>query len=243
MKWPAGSRDLVNSHRKETNERLVVMARDDDDQEAYSELYRRSIFVARRVMFQRMRGYDETARLDMAHDSVSKALLKLHLYRGEAKYSTWLTRVLMNEAAMETRKPKRFTLSLDHRATNENGEEIDFQIADDNALTAVFEGVEQEECRVYVNAVLSGMKDTVFKKALVLRFLFEYSTTEIAEHMEISIGAVKSYLHRGLEKARKVMIETGKTKCQPCEVADKFRFADVEINNVPMCKGCAANGP
>src|ERR1700733_12075061 len=86
---------------------------------AFEQLYRR---YSRRVysLCFRMVKNDSEAE-DLTQEAFLQLFRKIHTFRGEAKFSTWLHRLTLNLVLMRRRKKRHPELSLD--STLESGEE------------------------------------------------------------------------------------------------------------------------
>ena len=130
---------------------------------------------------------------DVAQDTLVKALARLHQFRRESAFGTWLIQIATNEARMRNRKQWRVPMmSLTH---NKRDEETyvpkDFEDWRDIPSTAL-ERVEVREA--LVNALASLAQH--YREAFVLRDMHELSISQTAGILGISPGAVKSRLRR-----------------------------------------------
>jgi RNA polymerase sigma-70 factor, ECF subfamily len=130
---------------------------------------------------------------DVAQDTLVKALARLHQFRRESTFGTWLIQIAINEARMRNRKQWRVPMmSLTH---NKRDEETyvpkDFEDWRDIPSTAL-ERVEVREA--LVNALASLAQH--YREAFVLRDMHELSISQTAGILGISPGAVKSRLRR-----------------------------------------------
>jgi RNA polymerase sigma-70 factor (ECF subfamily) len=146
-------------------------------------------------------------RLSMqdAEDAVQQTMLKawqgLGGFRGESRFATWITRVLMNEVFQFQRKRARMRLE---------------EMGDANALTAVLEAGSamtrrqmSQEQRLLVNernrlvhAALRSLPESL-RSVLLMQFFDERSLEEIAAEMERPVATVKSRRHRARLELRK----------------------------------------
>ena len=81
-----------------------------EDQNAFGELVRRYQSPVRGFLTRMTRG-DEHLADDLAQETFLKAWKKLHTFRGDARFSTWLFGIAFNEFRAAARSRK--TLSLD----------------------------------------------------------------------------------------------------------------------------------
>jgi RNA polymerase sigma-70 factor (ECF subfamily) len=136
---------------------------------------------------------NETEAEDVAQEAILRAYRKLGSFRGDAKFSTWLIAITLNEARTRLRDNKRATFdSLD----NHDSEEGDYTPA---ALTdwreVPSEALERQEIRELMRKAVAELPDS-FRQVVILRDMEELSVNETAEALGISISLVKVRLHR-----------------------------------------------
>lgn len=134
---------------------------------------------------------------DLAQEAFLHALEKIGLYRFQASFYTWLFRIAVNLALSHRRKNRRAVLSL-HDGT---GEWADARLADRRFKRAADEDagpLGRLSARELQDRVLQGLNalDDDYRAVIVLRDIESFDYQEIAEVLEISIGTVKSRLHR-----------------------------------------------
>jgi len=130
---------------------------------------------------------------DIRQDVLFKAFSKLHQFRGNALFSTWLYRIAVNEVHQHFRRLRgEHTVALsDHESQlPSNGP---------HAL-AIFE---EESTRVAVDRTLARMPDAD-RKALVLFHMNELSIAETAQQLNMHCSTVKSRLLRARVRLRRV---------------------------------------
>jgi RNA polymerase sigma-70 factor (ECF subfamily) len=181
-----------------TDEQLVDAARA-GEQGAFSELFTRHHGRLLKLALQhRLTAQD-------AEDAVQQTMLKawqgLAGFRGESRFATWITRVLMNEVFQSQRKRARMRLE---------------EMEDVTTLTAVLEAgstrsrrpISQEqrlllmERNRLVHAALRSLPESL-RSVLRMQFFDERSLEEIAAHMERPVATVKSRRHRARLELRK----------------------------------------
>jgi RNA polymerase sigma-70 factor (ECF subfamily) len=181
-----------------TDEQLVTAARAGNEG-AFSELFTRHHGRLLKLALQhRLTAQD-------AEDAVQQTMLKawrgLGSFRGESRFATWITRVLINEVFQSRRKRARMRLE---------------EMADATTLTAVLEAgsarsrrpISQEqrlllmERNRLVHAALRSLPESL-RSVLRMQFFDERSLEEIAAEMERPVATVKSRRHRARLELRK----------------------------------------
>jgi len=141
---------------------------------------------------------------DVAQDTFVKTLARLHQFRKESSFGTWLIQIAINEARMRNRKQWRVPMiSLTH---NKHGKDTrvpkDFEDWREIPST-VRERVEVREALVKALGSLAQQ----YREAFVLRDIHELSISETSAALGISPGAVKTRLRRARLKLRDMLAQ------------------------------------
>lgn len=145
---------------------------------------------------------------EVTQDAMLKIIQHIDTFRSEAQITTWMTRIVMNQAITRLRRRKRRDhASLDSTRSNAP--------ASDQAspLKKVLQDHREHEPAQHVQAsemidqLLSAIDrlDTDFRAVLVLRDLEEMDYQQIADTLEIKVGTVKSRLFRARLALRQEM--------------------------------------
>jgi RNA polymerase sigma-70 factor (ECF subfamily) len=175
----------------------LVAAAKNGNREAFDILVERHeqriFFVARRITRTR-----EDAE-DVVQQSFQKAFTHLRQFEARSAFSTWLTRVAINEALMLQRKAHglREVLIDD---LNGNEETITALEVPDSGQTPEVNYSQRERQRILFSAMNELPHRT--RRAIQLRELDEHSTKETARILGISVGAVKGRVFHGRRKLR-----------------------------------------
>src|SRR5216683_2883894 len=129
---------------------------------------------------QRMTRNREDAE-DVVQQSFQKAFIHLKKFEGESLFSTWLTRIAINEALMLLRRKRGSRDVPIAESTTEDEIALPLDIPDEPGGS--------------VHALTPGMR-----KAIQLRDLDERSTEETAQVMGLSVGAVEAREVNGRRK-------------------------------------------
>lgn len=137
---------------------------------------------------------------DIVQQSFQKAFLHLHQFEGRSSFSTWLTRVAINEAQMLYRKSGN-TREVSIDDLNKNAEtatplEIPDSAPDPEAAYS------KREWRRMLSFALNELPHRT-RRAIQLRDLDDRSTEETARIMGMSVGAVKARIFQGRKRLRK----------------------------------------
>jgi RNA polymerase sigma-70 factor, ECF subfamily len=180
----------------EITETLVAAAKA-GDLEAFEVLVerheRRIFFVARRIT-----GTREDAE-DVVQQTFQKAFTHVCKFEERSSFSTWLTRIAINEALMLLRKGRGLReVSIDDASGNEETA-VGLEIPDSGpSPESSYSQREREEILFSsLNELSHGTR-----RAIELRELDGRSTQETARVMGISVGAVKARVFHGRRKLR-----------------------------------------
>ena len=175
---------------------LVAAAKSGDSQafEILVGLHRHRIFavVSR---FARIREDAE----DIVQLSFQKAFVHLPKFEGKSTFSTWLTRIAINEALMWLRRKRASPeVSIEESDTaNESAQPMDFPDSHPSPEDSCLHGERRRVLAAAMNELSPGMRT-----AVELRDLSELSTEETARVMELSVEAVKGRLFHARKKLR-----------------------------------------
>jgi RNA polymerase sigma-70 factor (ECF subfamily) len=150
---------------------------------------------------QRMTRNREDAE-DVVQLSLQKAFIHLKKFEGESLFSTWLTRIAINEALMVLRKRRgtREVPIAESSTEDETALPLDIPDAGPNPEDSCLQREQERILSAAVNELSPGMR-----RAIELRELGELSTGETAQAMGLSEGAVKARVFHGRKKLRQTL--------------------------------------
>jgi RNA polymerase sigma-70 factor, ECF subfamily len=130
----------------------------------------------------------------VAQEAVLKAFKGLSRFRQEAKFSTWLIQITINEARMKSRKNRHYLYeSLDEGQQNEEGDYIPKDFADWREIPS--EALEQRELREALTKALESLPEK-YRTVLILRDVQHLTIDETAKALGLSEANVKTRLSR-----------------------------------------------
>ena len=137
---------------------------------------------------------------EIAQEALFKAFKNLSRFRGDAKFSTWIVQIAMNEARQCIRRQKRAAeQSLECGTENEEGDYTHIDFADWREIPS--EALHRKELRKVLNNAISSLKP-IYRDVLVLRDIQHFSVAETAESLCISEASVKTRLSRARFQVR-----------------------------------------
>lgn len=135
---------------------------------------------------------DSAEAEDAAQEVMIKAYRGLASFRGDAKFSTWLTSITMNEARSRLRKSAKARVeSLDD--TEQEGDYTPFLIADWREIPS--EALERDELAKLIERAIEELPPT-YREVFLLRDKEEMSIEEIAQAVGVKPNLVKVRLFR-----------------------------------------------
>ena len=154
---------------------------------------------------------DEQEAEDVMQQAYVNAFTHLRQFNGSAQFSTWLTRIAINEALARVRRQGRYE-ALDDDLSN----------VEPFMSTNPVPNPERQAFVGELRGLLEWAIDTLpdgMREVFVLRDVEGLSTAEVAESLEVSEDVVKTRLSRGRAALRRALLErTG------ASAPEAFRF-------------------
>jgi RNA polymerase sigma-70 factor (ECF subfamily) len=152
---------------------------------------------------------------DLVQDVFMQLLRKIHTFRGESAFSTWLHRLAVNLVLMRLRKKPPPMVSIE--ATTDLDDETSLLTIDLGAPDLVLEGsvdrVSLERC---IELLPGG-----YRAIFVLHDIQGYQHNEIAEMVGHSVGNSKSQLHKARVRLRELLHEVQREKARDERLAGR----------------------
>ena len=134
---------------------------------------------------------NETNAQDLVQDTFVEALRSVHRFRGQSSFYTWLHSILLNLTRHHRRDNRR--LIFDNELATQDVPVVDEQAASLDLETAISE----------LKRALRQLSDP-HREVLVLRYYEQMKIDEIARHVGVSTGTVKSRLHYAVREMQKL---------------------------------------
>jgi len=182
-----------------TDETLVAAAKRGDEN-AFETLVRRHrprIF-ALALRYTRVREDAE----DVVQQALQKAFIYLKSFEGKSSFSTWITRIAINEALMWLRRARALReVSVDNLSSED--ETVPALEIPDRSPDPEAEYLQREGLQILFTAI--GELRPGMRTAIKLRELDELSTRETARRMDLSLSTVKARVFQGRKKLRETL--------------------------------------
>jgi RNA polymerase sigma-70 factor (ECF subfamily) len=179
-----------------TDEELVLLARQGDP-DAFDQLVVRHQSAVYRAALAALRAPEDAE--EVAQDALVRAWSKLHRFRGDSSFKTWLLTITWNQAMSRRRSLAawfRRAASLDVVA-----EPIDARRQQD---VAVHDAQLQDHARRAIQSLTTKLRD-----ALLLAQSGDHSYDEIAAMLGIPVGTVKWRVSEARRKVREQLTRLG----------------------------------
>ncbi|MBI4366808.1 MAG: RNA polymerase sigma factor [Deltaproteobacteria bacterium] len=172
------------------DEELVGRARKRDEAavRAITRRYNRRLFrIARGIL------RDDAEAEDVVQETYARAFTGLDLFRGDASFGTWITRIAMNEALGRLRR-RRPTVDWETYGENRmQAQIIDFPVSAGSKDPE--KTMAQAEIRVVLERVIDELPDS-FRAVFVARIVEGMTVEETADLFGLKPETVKTRLHR-----------------------------------------------
>jgi len=176
------------------DEALVVAARAGDEP-AFESLVKRHQAKILALALRYTRNPEDAQ--DVVQQSFQKAFVSLRKFEGKSSFSTWLTRIAINEALMLLRRRRALREVFVDDSSREEGTVAGVEIPDTNqdaeAKYAQLEGVR------ILSAAITQLSPAL-RAAIELHDLGELTARETAHRMDLSVSAVKARVFHGRKK-------------------------------------------
>ena len=150
--------------------------------------YERRVYAAALAILR-----NETDAEDVAQEAMLKALANIRSFRAEARFSTWLIQITVNEALMRRRRERTVVMEgMDDRRDDE-ADYAPRDFADWREIPS--EALERKEVRQKLAEALASL-DRKYREVFVLRDMEQLNIQETAEALGISVASVKTRLLR-----------------------------------------------
>jgi RNA polymerase sigma-70 factor (ECF subfamily) len=182
---------LNNPEQGMTRERDLIAQVQRGRSDLFYELvrpYERRVYAAAMAILR-----NEADAEDTVQEAMLKALANIRQFRAEARFSTWLIQITVNEALMRRRRERtRMMEAIDDRR-EEEGDYTPRDFADWREIPS--EALERKEVRQKLASALASL-DRKYRQVFVLRDMEQLNIQETAEALGISVASVKTRLLR-----------------------------------------------
>jgi RNA polymerase sigma-70 factor (ECF subfamily) len=181
-------------------EQMLVVAARNGDEQAFETLFKRHQQKILRVVLRYAHVREDAE--DIVQQSFQKAFVYLHKFEGKSSFSTWLTRIAINESLMLLRHDRALREIPIDDPHDQLGAVSAMEIADTSPDPET-NYLRRERAQI-LSETLGNLRPGM-RKAIELREFAELSTEETARRMGVSVAAIKGRLFHGRKKLRKTL--------------------------------------
>jgi RNA polymerase sigma-70 factor (ECF subfamily) len=176
---------------------LVALMREGDETAIRTVIQRNN-----QRLFRIARGIlkDDAEAEDAVQEAYVRAFTRLTDFRGEARFSTWLTRIVINEALGRLRVRRPVVPWAEETEAEASGQIVQFPML--STQPDPERAMAQHEIHHLLERAIDALPDA-FRIVLIARVIEEMSIEETSELFGIRPETVKTRLHRARDMLRK----------------------------------------
>jgi RNA polymerase sigma-70 factor (ECF subfamily) len=186
---------LKNPPQTATREQDLILSVQRGQHELFYQLvrpYERRVYAAALAILRNEHDAEDTAQ-----EAMLKAFANIRQFRAEARFSTWLIQITVNEALMRRRRERTVPMEgLDGLRSGRGDDESEYaprDFADWREIPS--EALERKEVRLLLAEAL-GTLDRKYREVFMLRDMEHLNIQETAEALGITVASVKTRLLR-----------------------------------------------
>ena len=160
--------------------------------------HERSVYVMALSLLQ-----NEADAEDAAQEAFLKAFRNLANFRGDAKFSTWLISITLNEARSRLRSRKNVKIESLDESPDGQDHVSPALLRDWREIPS--EALERKEIRLLLQHAVADLP-SIYREVFLLRDVEELSVNESAEALGITVASVKVRLHRARIMLQKKLV-------------------------------------
>jgi RNA polymerase sigma-70 factor (ECF subfamily) len=131
---------------------------------------------------------------DLVQDIFLQVYCEIGRFRFESQFSTWLTRVVINECRKKLRQRKRQKQAF-----------VEYSASSKDAFAGVIApSVQQQGRNAFLHKAVGGLSEK-HRLVVILKYFGGHSCEEIADILGCKLGTVYSRLHNALRRLRDCM--------------------------------------
>jgi RNA polymerase sigma-70 factor (ECF subfamily) len=215
-------------------EQILVVAAKNGDEQAFETLFKRHRQKILRVVLRYAHVREDAE--DIVQQSFQKAFVYLHKFEGKSSFSTWLTRIAINESLMLLRHGRALREVLVDDRGEAEGNATSLEVADSSPDPEA-SYLRRERAQI-LSETLRNLRPGM-RKAIELRELAELSTEETARRMGVSVAAVKARLFHARKKLQEKLSRY--MKSNPTHGKNTTGLGDT-AGHIPQHRLCNVSG-
>jgi RNA polymerase sigma-70 factor (ECF subfamily) len=172
------------------------------DQEAFAELVTCHQRYVYNLAYRLLRDADEAE--DLAQEAFLRAWQGLSSFRGEAKFTTWLYRIVTNLCYNRLTSLRRQLLNIGLEEAENPSAPLALPSNEEPAAA-----VAAAEQRAFLHRQIAALP-AKYQLVITLFYLQEFSYQEIAQVLDLPLGTVKTHLFRARERLKRQIQASGR---------------------------------
>jgi RNA polymerase sigma-70 factor, ECF subfamily len=196
---PAEASSLVRPVENQAEATLIRRIRNGERELFYDLVrpYERRVYAATLAILR-----NEADAEDAAQEAVLKAFKNFRQFREEARFSTWLIQIAVNEARVRRRREHADVMEPLADQRDEDAGHTPRDFADWREIPS--ESLERKEIREKLVEALASLGEK-YREVFILRDVQQLSIEETAKALDISIASVKTRLLRARLMLRELL--------------------------------------
>lgn len=173
------------------DEQQLILQSKEGNVQAFRLLVQRYMKQAYNIAYGVVNHHDEAE--DIAQESFVRIYQSLKSFRGDAEFSTWMYRIVMN-------------CSLNRMSQKKNKVRYEVPMVDNMQVQVGCSHTpnHQPDVQMHIERAIHRLP-TLQRAVVILRHLNGLSTKQVSGILQCSEGTVKTHLHRGLKKMRTML--------------------------------------
>jgi RNA polymerase sigma-70 factor (ECF subfamily) len=210
-------RTVPACNRTASAETCLLAAARAGDTAAFEQLVAQHERRLHRVAQRITRNFEDAE--DAVQGSLLRAFVHLSSFRGDSAFSTWLSRIVVNEALMNLRRRRSKNEVSFGEPSNTEDPSLHCEMADLGFSPE--EDCSRRELQQILTGVIAELKPSL-RMVFRLRYLNQLSTNATAQTLRLPISTVKTRLHRARMELRRVLEKTlGPAQDDRCPVYER----------------------
>jgi RNA polymerase sigma-70 factor (ECF subfamily) len=169
---------------KSTSETVLVAQAKSGHSSAFGELYERHRMKLYRCALRIVRNPQDAE--DLVQRSFQRAFTNLDRFREDSSFSTWMTRITINEALMLLRQRR---MRIPSSLSQPQSDTCELDIPDERPTPE--QAFAEEELRSLVHEAISRLRSSL-RSVVLLRELQGLTSAETARRLGLTVSAVKA---------------------------------------------------
>jgi RNA polymerase sigma-70 factor, ECF subfamily len=168
-----------------------------------------------------------TRNQEDAEDAQQEALLKAHRnldqFQGRARFTTWISRIAINEALMCLRKRRSVVhVPLEDALPEDDAAPMNFELHSN--IQDPETAYSQKELRNLLTQAIAGLRPP-HREVFLLRAVENLSVVETAKALQVSVSTVKTRMRRARRELKEILQNASKPSSHSSESEDVSALA------------------